>query len=159
LDDDNVMVRAYAARTLGKQKSDSKATVKGLLVALGDAELAVVVNSANALATILEDKKEGSAVDPLGAVLRKHPSHHARKAAATALGAIRHKSAKDYLAQSILDSDPGVRAESYRALAKVLEKKSLVFLSSGLNDGAAAVRSAAIESRWVPVRRPSPDTL
>jgi peptidylprolyl isomerase len=146
LKNDNTAVRAYAARTLGKQKKDDKAAVSGLVAALSDPELTVVVNAANALAAILEDKKKGDVVDPLGNVLRKHPSHHARKAAAAALGAIRHKNAKDYLAQSILDKDPGVRAESYKALANVLKKKSLVFLGSGLNDSEPVVRSAALES-------------
>jgi peptidyl-prolyl cis-trans isomerase B (cyclophilin B) len=62
------------------------------------------------------------------------------------MGDIRHKDGKDYLAQSILDSHPAIRAESYMSMAKVLGKNSLVFVSPGLNDSDPMVRAAAIEA-------------
>ncbi len=144
LDHSNVLIRAYAARTLGKQK-DKKAVEK-LIELLGDKDERVLVNSMNALASILEGRKEKKVVAPLGLILEKHPSHHARKAAVMTLGATGDKSAKDYLAQSILDDDAVIRAESYKALAKVLGKQAVVFLASGLNDSERMVRLATIEA-------------
>jgi HEAT repeat protein/cyclophilin family peptidyl-prolyl cis-trans isomerase len=144
LENDNPTVRAYAARTLGKRKA--KAAVQPLIRKLADADPAVVISAANALALILENAKNGDPVDPLGRLLQKSPNHHVREAAATALGMNGHKNAKDYLVQSILDKSVGVRIESYKALARALGKDAAPFLSNGTNDGERLVRAAAIES-------------
>jgi HEAT repeat protein/cyclophilin family peptidyl-prolyl cis-trans isomerase len=147
LENENPTVRAYAARTLGKKKS--KAATGILLRMVGDADQAVAINSINALAQILDNARNASAVDPLGAVLRKHQSHHVRRAAATALGNNGHKNAKDYLVQSILDRSVGVRIESYKALARTLGKDAAPFVANGKNDGERLVRAAAIEARGI----------
>ena len=55
LDNESAVVRAYAARTLGKKKS--KAAVGPLLKKLEDRDPAVVIHSANALGQILENSK------------------------------------------------------------------------------------------------------
>jgi len=144
LKNEDPRVRAYAARTLGKQKTD--AAVKPLIELLSDEDLRVVVNTIQALGSILEDSKNKDAVDPLGQIVEKHPSFHARKAAATALGQIGHKQAKDYLVQSTLDKSTGVRIESYKALARVLGEKSSMFIAGGLGDSQDLVRAAVIES-------------
>lgn len=141
---DDPRLRAQAARTLGKQKAED--AVEELVRCLNDADHAVLINTANALATILDDSKEKKPVDALGRLTAKHPSHHVRKAAVIALGKIGHKNAKNYLAQTILDGQPGIRAESYLALARVLRKGAVVFIGSGLNDGDRMVRAAAVEA-------------
>jgi HEAT repeat protein/cyclophilin family peptidyl-prolyl cis-trans isomerase len=134
------LIRQYAARTLGKQKH--KGAVRPLTVLLADEDLAVVVNAARALGEIGDD----DAVHPLGTVLTTHPSHHARKAAATALGEIGSKKGKDYLIQAILDESTGVRIASIRALAKTLGDGSEEFIRQTLDDGSRLVRAAALES-------------
>jgi HEAT repeat protein/cyclophilin family peptidyl-prolyl cis-trans isomerase len=144
LQHENAVVRAFAASTLGKQKSEK--SVKALISALSDGDVRVVINSARALGTILKDKKDKKPVDHLGELLRKHPSHHARKAAAAALGDIGHKNAKDYLIQASLDESTGVRIESYKALARTMKKDAVMFISSGLTDSKRLVRAAALES-------------
>ncbi len=144
LKNEDPRVRAYAARTLGKKKTNE--AVGPLVALLSDPDPGVLINTIQALGLILEDSKDKKAVEPLGTVLQTHPSHHVRQAAATALGQIRHKQAKDYLVQSALDRSAGVRIESYKALAKVLGDKSSMFLASGLNDGHDLVRAAVVES-------------
>jgi cyclophilin family peptidyl-prolyl cis-trans isomerase/HEAT repeat protein len=144
LEHEDPMVRAYAARALGKQKS--KAAVTPIAGLLGDPDIRVVISAIDALGTILEGSKNGSVVDPLGSIIQKHPLHNVRKASVVALGKNRHKNAKNYLVQSILDKSPGVRAESYTALAKALRKDASQFVAGGLNDGNTLVRAAAITS-------------
>jgi HEAT repeat protein/cyclophilin family peptidyl-prolyl cis-trans isomerase len=144
LSNDDPMVRAYAARTLGKQRAHS--AVDPLLANLSDADSRVVINSINALATILANERNKDVARHLGVVLEKSQSHHVRKASIMALGAIGHKEAKDYLAQSILDPYPGIRAESYRAMAEVIGKNAMVFVNTGLKDSDPIVRVAAIDA-------------
>jgi len=137
---DEARARAFAARTLGKQK-DADA-VPALAGALADADLGVVVNAARALGEIGED----DAVHPLGQTLAQHPSHHARRAAATALGAIGSKKGKDYLVQALMDRSPGVRVEAIAALATVLGGDAAIFCDQALRDGSRYVRAAAVEA-------------
>jgi HEAT repeat protein len=144
LGSDDPRVRAYAARTLGKQKA--RDAVEPLAMAVLDPDPCVSINSINALASILEGDKNKNVVDHLGTMIQKTQSHHIKKAAVIAIGDIGHKNGKDYLAQTILDAYPGIRAESYRSLAKVLGKNSLVFVSSGLNDSELLVRAVAVEA-------------
>lgn len=137
-------VRSYAARTLGKQKV--RGAVEPLAPNAVDPDPRVSINAINALAAILEGDKNKNVVDFLGTNIGKSQPHNVRKAAVIAIGDIGHKNGKDYLAQTILDVYPGIRAESYRSMAKVLGKNSLVFISGGLNDSAIGVRAVAIES-------------
>jgi HEAT repeat protein len=144
LENDSAVLRASAARTLGKRKA--KTAVGPLLETLGDDDPAVLINAANALGLILENSKNSNAVGPLGRLLRNSHNHHVRKAAAAALGMNGHKNAKDFLVQSMLDKSVGVRIESYKAIAKTLGPDSAPFLSNGVNDGEMLVRAAAVES-------------
>jgi len=157
LDHENAMVRAYAARTLGKQE-DRKA-VPQIIALTSDKDLRVVINAINALGTLLEGRKDEQAVDALGALVRDHQSHHVRKAAVMALGSMGYKGAKDYLAQSILDRDAGVRAESYKSLAEVLGEKGSIYLTAGLEDGEAFVRAATLEAFGISGDKKRRDTL
>jgi HEAT repeat protein/cyclophilin family peptidyl-prolyl cis-trans isomerase len=133
------LVRQYAARTLGKQ--ECKDGVGRLVVTLGDADLRVVVNSARALGEIGED----DAVHQLGEVATKHASHHARKAAAQALGDIGSKKGKDYLIRALLDESTGVRIVAIRGLAGMLGGGSEAFITQMLTDGSPLVRATALE--------------
>jgi HEAT repeat protein/cyclophilin family peptidyl-prolyl cis-trans isomerase len=144
LRNDDPRLRAQAARTLGKQKA--KDAVDELVRCLKDADETVLINAADALGAILEDSKEKKPVDALGHLTARNPSHHVRKAAVIALGKIGHKNAKNYLAQTILDEQPGIRAESYKALARTLHKGAVVFLGTGLQDSERIVRAATVEA-------------
>jgi HEAT repeat protein len=144
LDHEDPIVRTYAARTLGRQTSEDG--VDPLIKRLRDPDDRVVITALDGLARLLDDKKEKKAVEPVGKLLNSARSHHVRKAAVMTLGRIGHKDAKDYLAQTMLDEAPGIRAESCRAIAKTLGKNALVFLGSGLNDSDRAVRAAATEA-------------
>jgi len=134
------LVRAHTARTLGKQKHSG--SVNLLCKALGDDDLRVVINAANALGEIGKSK----AVEPLGNVVTKHKSHHARRAAAEALGSIGHRKAKDFLIQALMDKSIGVRVAAIHALAEAQGKKADMFIGQMLNDGNRLVRAAAIAS-------------
>jgi HEAT repeat protein/cyclophilin family peptidyl-prolyl cis-trans isomerase len=133
------LVRQFAARTLGKQKYEK--AVGALAVALRDGDLRVVVNSARALGEIGND----DAAHPLGEVVTEHSSHHARKAAAEALGDIGSKKGKDYLIRALMDESAGVRATAVQALAKSLGNGSEVFITQLLSDGSRSVRATALE--------------
>jgi len=144
LANEDATARANAARTLGKQKAHDAIAPLGSNVS--DIDFRVSINSINALAAILENEKNKDVVDYLGATMQKSQSHHVKKASVMAIGQIGHKNGKDYLAQSILDPYPGIRAESYRAMAEVLGKNSLMFVNSGLKDSDIIVRVAAVEA-------------
>ncbi len=144
LQSEDPLVRAYAARTLGKQKATS--AVAPLEVTIFDADEGVSINSINALATMLEGTKDNAAVKHMGAVIKKTSSPHVKKVAVMAIGGIEHKDGKDYLAQTVLDGDPGIRGESYKAMASILHKGSLGFVNGGLNDSSIYVRIAAVEA-------------
>lgn len=144
---EHAAVRAHAARTLGKQ--ESKKSVRALTSLLSDRKEQVLIQTINALKTILEDEHDPKVVEPLGNLATKHASHHVRRAAVEALSANAHKSAKDYLAQSALDRNPGIRAASYIGLSRSLGKNALIFLPSGLKDSDRIVRAAAIEAHGV----------
>lgn len=137
-------VRAYAARTLGKQKSDT--AVEPLTTTVIDSDSRVTINSINALAAILEGEKDKNVTEFLGKVAEKTNSPQVRMAAVIAIGDIGHKAGENYLAQTMLDPNPGIRAQSYLAMAKILHKKSLVFISGGLKDGDPIVQVAAVEA-------------
>ena len=136
---ENALVRAYAARTLGKQKYVG--AVDALSQALSDGDLAVVVNAAEALGDIGRDR----AVHPLGDVLSQHPSHLARASAASAIGAIGSLKGKDYLIQALVDQSVIVRVAAIQGLAGVLGTGAEGFIAQLLDDGNRFVRAAAVE--------------
>jgi HEAT repeat protein/cyclophilin family peptidyl-prolyl cis-trans isomerase len=133
------MVRLFAASTLGKQKYEDG--VKALCNALSDTDPLVVISSAIALGAIGED----DAVHPLGKIVTEHPSIHARKAAAEAIGKIDSKKGKDYLIRALMDESAGVRIASITSLAGILGGGAEVFLTQMLSDGNRLVRASAIE--------------
>jgi len=140
LENENGLVRAFAARTLGNHHS--KQVVSGLVKVLADPDWQVQVNAAVALGKIGDDK----AVHPLGQLTVKHSLSQVRWAAVAALGEIGSKKAKDYLIKSTLDKSPGVRAATLKSLTQVLEDQAELFLQQGLNDSQRLVRAEAVRS-------------
>lgn len=138
LDHNDPLVRAFAARTAGKL--ECKQAAKALAVRLKDADIRVAVNAARSLGEL----KDKGAVGPLAAVLADHPSHHARAAAAEALGLIDDENGKDALAQGLLDASVMVRIQSIRALAEILGEKSEMFCDQMRRDGSRLVRAEAV---------------
>ncbi len=143
LDHSDPLVRAYAARTLGKL--NCKQAGPGIAKLLDDADLRVAVNAARALG----DLKDKDAVKSLAAVVTGNKSHQVRAAAAEALGKIKEKDGKDALAQGILDPSTMVRLQSIHALAEVLGDKSEMFCDQMRRDGQRLVRAEAIRSYGV----------
>ncbi|HXV14129.1 MAG TPA: HEAT repeat domain-containing protein [Candidatus Krumholzibacteria bacterium] len=140
LENDDPLVRAYAVRSLGKLQC--KQAGKPLASLLKDADLRVVVNAARALGEI----KDKGAVHPLAQIIADHESHHARAAAAEALGKIDDENGKDALAQGLLDTSAMVRINSIRALAEVLGENAEMFCDQMRRDGSRLVRAEAIRS-------------
>lgn len=137
-------LRAAAARTLGRQKDED--SVADLIRCLSDTDDRVVINACDALGRILEDSREEKPVDALCKLTTEPASYHVRLSAIVALGKIGHKNAQNYLAQTMLDREIGIRAASCTAMAKSLEKNAVVFLGTSLEDGSRIVRAAAVEA-------------
>lgn len=144
LSNDNLTLKAQSARTLGILHT--KDAVDVLIDCLQAEDFELQINAIVALGEILEDSGDKRPIDALGSLAQKHPSHHVRKASVMALGKIRQKNAEKHLAQTILDRVPEVRAESYKALARVLGEHALMYISGGLGDSDMMVRIAALEA-------------
>jgi HEAT repeat protein/cyclophilin family peptidyl-prolyl cis-trans isomerase len=138
LENDDPLVRAYSARTLGKLAC--KDTGAALAALLKDADLRVSVNAARALG----DAKDKNAVRPLASMVTDHPSPHVRATAAEALGKIDQKDGRDALMQGLLDKSVMVRIQSIRALALILGEESEMFCDQMRRDGERLVRAEAI---------------
>ena len=134
------LVRAYAARTLGKL--NCKQSGAAIAALLKDDDLRVVINAARALG----DLKDKDAVKPLAVMVMGHKSHHVRATAAESLGKIKEKDGKDALAQGLLDPSVMVRIQSIHALALILGDKSEMFCDQMRRDGQRLVRAEAIRS-------------
>ncbi len=139
LEADEPLVRAFAARALGKLECHG--ATRALINVLDDGDLRVAVNAARALG-VLESRE---AVDPLSALLMTHKSLDVRATAAESLEKIGEKAAKDALMQGLLDTSVLVRCNSVRALAACLGEKSEMFIDEARRDGSRLVRATAIE--------------
>src|SRR5882762_1681505 len=120
LDDPDPLVRAHAARTIGRQKH-----VRGtayLLAALGDADVAVVVNALRALQLIGDSTCTACAPSLIRSLGHAHP--YVRVTAATALG----------------ERFAWVRADS------ALQRRLADSLTAHLRDDDAATRGAAAKA-------------
>ncbi len=140
LENDDPIVRAYAARTLGKLAC--KQAGGALVSLLEDADVRVAVSAARALGELEDD----GAVDRLAKMATEHRSHHGRAAAAEALGKIDDENGKDALAQGLLDTSVMVRIQSIRALAEILGENAEMFCDQMRRDGQRLVRAEAIRS-------------
>lgn len=143
---DDARIRAATARTLGKQDVEDDETIRALGLLVLDRNLPVAINAINALGEIMADRYDVDITKLLGGVARTHKSHHARKAAVMSLGKLGDRHAKDHLAQTMMDRQPGVRVETCKALALCLGREASLFLSSGYRDSDRMVRAATIEA-------------
>jgi len=132
------LVRAYAARTLGKRSCTNAG--KALVARLGDDDERVVINAARALGDI----KFKDAAAPLGSLIRKHGSMHVRTQAAMALEKIAEKASRDDLMLGLMDRSVMVRIHSLRALAVVMGNKSEMYIDQMAHDGSRLVRAEAL---------------
>ena len=159
LDDPEWLVRAYAARTLGRQKSP-RATAY-LLQALDDPEVGVVVNTVRALQLIADTSCTRCAGEL--SVLLAHPHPYVRLTAATALAErfafaaadSQHRTAAtDSLAAHVRDRDPATRGACARALVAQRGEAELETLLPLLADSSGVTRAAALNAlRSLPPRR------
>ena len=139
--DSSWLVRASAARTLGRQASS--AGVPALLRLLGDDEVRVRVNACRSLGQIADS----SALPQLLARLDDaHP--HVRETAATALGKLREPDVASRLAElGAGDREPAVRVAAAGALAELLgatdAERAFSLLQPLLHDPRERVRAAA----------------
>src|SRR5439155_748535 len=130
LDDSEWLVRAYAARTLGRQKS-ARATAS-LISALADHEPAVVVNALRSLQQIAD-----STCVPCARVLTRlldQPHPYVRVTAATALAerfalakadSVARRAALDSLGAHLEDPDAATRGACGRALLSIRGEAAL----------------------------------
>jgi HEAT repeat protein/cyclophilin family peptidyl-prolyl cis-trans isomerase len=142
LENQDPLVRAYAARTLGKL--ECKQAGAALTKLLKDSDVRVAVNAARALG----DLKDSDAVPALADMVTGHKSHHVRAVAAESLGKMKGdaKDGKDALAQGLLDTSVMVRSQSVHALAEIMGEKSEMFCDQMRKDGQRLVRAEAIRS-------------
>jgi cyclophilin family peptidyl-prolyl cis-trans isomerase/HEAT repeat protein len=151
VDDDDPLVRAYAVRTLGRQKS-AQATAY-VLQKLDDPELGVVVNAIRAL-SLIADTTCGACLPALVRALEAgHP--YVRVTAATALAdrfawapadsaAIR--TAFDSLAAGLGDPDAATRGACARALLARRGAVALPQVQPLLADSSVYVRVAVLQA-------------
>lgn len=160
-DDEDTGVRFQAAKTLA-HFADS-ATVPDLLDGLRDVDMFVRVHVTDALIRIGLPAVEG-----LSEALRDENAA-VRRAAAKALGKIRHVDGVKGLRVSLLDVDADVRRFAAQALGRIGDESAVDVLGEALRDEDVRVRKAAAGALWdmgevaVPVLRdalndPNPQT-
>lgn len=123
LADADPLVRAHAARTLGRQKSARAASA--LVAALQDSVPAVVVESVRALQAIADSTEETSQLSVLSKLVNSHVDPYVRVTAALAMGDrfawVATRAAADsqlagvVLVRGLEDIDPATRAACGRA--------------------------------------------
>jgi len=151
LDDSEWLVRAYAARTLGRQKS-ARATAS-LISALADHEPAVVVNALRSLQQIAD-----STCVPCARVLTRlldQPHPYVRVTAATALAerfalakadSVARRAALDSLGAHLEDPDAATRGACGRALLSIRGEAALGQVRPLLSDPSIYSRVAVLQS-------------
>ncbi len=145
------LTRAYAARTLGRQKS-SRGTAYALQ-GLGDPEVGVAVNAARALQMIADTtctRCARSLSDQLG-----HLSPYVRSSAATALAdrfawvaadSANRGAAIEALTARLADPDPATRASCARALLTQRGEEAYAEVAPLLEDSSVYVRATVLEA-------------
>jgi len=139
-DDFDTGVRFQAAKTLAHFADP--ATVPDLLDGLRDVDMFVRVNVTDALIRVGQP-----AVGGLTDALRDENAA-VRRAAAKALGKIRHVDGTRGLRASLLDVDADVRRFSAQALGRIGDESSVDVLGEALRDEDARVRKAAAGALW-----------
>ena len=149
LSDTDPLVRAHAARTLGRQKSPL--ATAALLRALDDGEAAVVVNAVRAL-QLVADAANGRAGVRLAALLA-HRDPHVRVTAATALAdsfawvgaAADSQRVRAVLVHGLQDSDFATRGACGRALLTRFRLAGLDLARPLFSDTSGYTRVAVID--------------
>jgi len=150
LGDEEAVCRAYAARTLGRQKSPRGTAY--LLQALDDSEPAVVVNALRGLQQIADTTCARCAAD-LGRAL-EHPHPYVRVSAATALAerglwvsadSAGQAVALNTLTAHLADPDAATRGACARALL-ARQARSAADAESLLRDSSLYARVAVLEA-------------
>jgi HEAT repeat protein len=160
-DDEDTGVRFQAAKTLSHFADPS--TLLDLMDGLRDVDMFVRVHVTDALIRIGHPSVEGL----ITALKDANPA--VRRAAAKALGKIRHPDALDGLSDSMQDYDADVRRFAAQALGRIGHSSAVEVLGAGLRDQDVRVRKAAAGALWdigdesVPVLRaalndPNPQT-
>lgn len=164
LGDSDWLSRAYAARTIGRQKSQRGGAY--LLQALRDPEVGVVVNAMRGLQLIADSTSRASAVELAARLNHSHP--YVRVTAATALGdrafwvplaAAESTTIVDSLRAHLRDPDAATRGASARALIgrDALEPAALEALRA---DSSVYTRAAVIQAlALLPAERAEPIAL
>jgi cyclophilin family peptidyl-prolyl cis-trans isomerase/HEAT repeat protein len=151
LDDPEWLSRAYAARTMGRQKSP-RATAY-LIQALADPEPAVVVNAIRALQGIADTTCARCAGGL--AVLLGHPHPYVRVTAATALGerfawvaadSVAARGALDSLARHLADPDAATRGACAAALLRRRGAAAWPRVAPLLSDSSVYARVAVMRA-------------
>lgn len=150
LRDPDALVRAHAARTLGRIKA--RRSVGALAAACFDDEDAVYVNALRALQAIADSSN--AAQLPAVYPLLKHADPHVRVTAATVLadsfvwgGASTDllRDARMSLMRSLGDADPATRGACGRALVMRLGARSAATVEKLLADSVVYVRTAVLD--------------
>ncbi len=138
-DDPNDVVRAYAARALGRQRSRD---ALGPLVKLcGDAAVSVRISAVRALGALADSAALPQALAALG-----DADPHARETAATTLQALRSRDALPALRKALGDADGGVRLAAARAIAGLAPQTAWADLGPLTADRERWVRAGAFDA-------------
>jgi len=151
VDDDDALVRAYAVRTLGRQKSAQGTAY--VLQKLADPEAGVVVNAIRAL-SFIADTTCGACLPALVLALDA-ADPYVRVTAATALAdrfawvpadTAASRAALDSLAGGLRDADAATRGACARALLARRGETALAFVEPLLADSSLYVRVAVLQA-------------
>ncbi|MGE0813816.1 MAG: HEAT repeat domain-containing protein [Vicinamibacterales bacterium] len=166
-------IRDAVDRATGEtQSSSSPAMLDALIGALGDSEVDVRKNAAQALGnqedaravdalarTLQQDEDAGTrrtagwalgqiedsrAVPALSAALAKDADVEVRRTAAWALGQIESATAIDALTAAMKDADQEVRSQSVWALGQIEDARAVPALTAALGDADARIRKMAV---------------
>jgi cyclophilin family peptidyl-prolyl cis-trans isomerase/HEAT repeat protein len=149
VDDPDPLVRAFAVRTLGRQKSPQGTAY--VLQKLADGDPRVTVNAIRALA-LIADTTCGSCLPALTGVLRASDPY-LRVTAATALAdpfawaaadSASRRAALDSLAARLADPDAATRGAALQALIARLGAEALPHVQPLLADSSPYARAAAL---------------
>jgi cyclophilin family peptidyl-prolyl cis-trans isomerase/HEAT repeat protein len=151
LEDPDWLTRAYATRTIGRQRS-----VRGsayLLQQLGDSHPGVVVNAIAGL-QLIADSTSAPTIRLLSAAL-SHPHPYVRVSAATALAdrfawagadSMAARAALDSLARRLRDPDAATRGAAARALLARRGEGALPLVEPLLHDRSVVARVAVLRA-------------
>jgi HEAT repeat protein len=147
--DPEIVVRAYAARALGRQRSPE---ALGPLVALaGDRDPRVRVSAVRAMGALADSAALPQVLAALG-----DADPHVRETAAAAAPGLASRDAVPALRRALADRDGGVRLAAARALAALAPETAYADLTELLADSERFVRAGVYEALG---RVPGPEPL